>query len=311
MSDSNLLVILGPTASGKTHLAVQLARHLSGEIISADSRQVYRGLDIGSGKDLDEYEEIRYHLIDIVDPGYEFNVFDYQNCFFTAFNDLTKRNKLPILAGGSALYVDSVLDSYQLLAVPENPELRIQLSKRNHQQLVEHLLKLKPQQHNTTDLIDTKRLIRAIEIAEAEQAANTEKKLLPELRPFIIGINWQREIIRERITKRLKYRLENGMIEEVQNLHQGGVSWETLNYYGLEYRFVARYLQHLISHDEMFQKLNTAIHQFAKKQSTWLRRLQRNGHIIHWVEGTEDVVKQSTEIIKNNQICFSTHHKDN
>ena len=295
MTKYNLLVILGTTASGKTNLAVQLARELNGEIISADSRQVYCGLDIGSGKDIEEYEEIPYHLIDIVEPGYEFNVFDFQQHFFQAFEDVKQRGKLPVMAGGSSLYVDSILSGYQMVKVDNNPVLRQQLASYSDQQLVDELLRLKPNQHNTTNLLERDRLIRAIEIAEGEANANLPP--LPDIQPLILAIKWERETTRQRITQRLKHRLENGMIEEVQNLHQQGVSWQTLEYYGLEYRLVAQLLQKKLNRNDMFQKLNTAIHQFAKKQDTWLRRLQKKGHQIHWVDGTADVYQQSLDVL--------------
>ncbi len=298
MSKFNLLVILGPTASGKTQLAVQLARQFDGEILSADSRQVYRGLDIGSGKDLEEYEEIPYHLIDIVNPGYEFNIFDFQNAFFNAFDDIEKRKKLPVMAGGSALYVDSVLNGYRLVPVPENPLLREQLAHCTHEQLTERLLQLKPNQHNTTDLLERDRLVRAIEIAEGEKNNTTTVPNLPELTPMVIGIHWERSVTRERITQRLKFRLDHGLIEEVEALHKQGVNWQTLEYYGLEYRLVAQYLQNQLSREEMFEKLNIAIHQFSKKQATWLRRLQKNGIHIHWVDGQEDTFTQSMDLIQ-------------
>jgi len=297
MSKFNLLVILGTTASGKTRLAVSLAKQLAGEIISADSRQVYRGLDIGSGKVLEEYEDIPYHLIDIVDPGYEYNVFDFQQHFFQSFKEVTDKGKLPIMAGGSSLYVDSVLNGYRMIKVAENPALRQQLATYDHEQLVERLIAIKPKQHNTTNLLERDRLIRAIEIAEGEQ--NVDIPPLPEIRPIIFAIKWERAITRQRITKRLKHRLENGMIEEVQNLHDNGVSWSTLEYYGLEYRLVAQYLQKKLNYNDMFQKLNTAIHQFAKKQDTWLRRLQKNGQQIHWLDGTENITNEALQLIEN------------
>jgi len=295
MTKYNLLVILGTTASGKTKLAVHLARKLNGEIISADSRQVYRGLDIGSGKDLEEYEEIPYHLIDIVEPGYEFNIFDFQQLFFQAFEDVKQRGKLPVMAGGSSLYVDSILSGYQMVKVAENPVLRQQLASYSDEQLVNELLRLKPNQHNTTNLLERDRLIRAIEIAEGETNANLPP--LPDIHPLILAVKWEREITRLRITHRLKHRLENGMIDEVKNLHQQGVSWQTLEYYGLEYRLVAQFLQKQLNRNDMFQKLNTSIHQFAKKQDTWLRRLQKKGHHIHWLDGTADVYQQSLDVI--------------
>lgn len=289
----NLLVILGPTASGKTRLAVQLAQQLQGEVLSADSRQVYKGLDIGSGKDLDEYEDVPYHLIDIVDTDYEYNIFDFQRHFVEAFDLINTKQKLPILAGGSALYVDSILKGYRLIEVPKNEALRAKLSLLSDQELIERLLQLKPEQHNTTDLKDRARLVRAIEIAEGEQSANAKLPPFPEIRPFIIGIKWDRPKLRERITLRLKERLEQGLIEEVEQLHAQGTSWETLDFYGLEYRFVGQYLQGKITKNDMFQKLNSAIHQFAKKQDTWLRRLERSGFNIHWLDGEQDTFLQA------------------
>lgn len=297
MSAFNLLVILGTTASGKTKLAVELARFLNGEVMSADSRQVYKGLDIGSGKDLDEYQEIPYHLIDIVEPGYEYNIFDFQRDFISAFEDITTRNKLPLLAGGSALYVDSIIKGYRLVEVPKNTELRTELAKLDHNSLVERLKQLKPNVHNTTDLIDKQRLIRAIEIAIGEQNTPENVAYLPKLTPFITAIDWQRNIVKQRITLRLKERLEQGLIEEVEQLHQQGVSWETLNFYGLEYRFVAQYLQGQLSKNDMFQKLNSAIHLFSKKQGTWLRRLEKNGTKIHWLDGNQSTLEQAMKKI--------------
>lgn len=293
----NLLVVLGCTASGKTKLAVELAKQLNGEVISADSRQVYRGLDIGSGKDLEEYQDVPYHLIDIVDPGYEFNIFDFQRHFVQAFDDINQRNKLPVLAGGSALYVDSILKGYRLVEVPKNDSLRAELAPLSDQALVDKLLTLKPQQHNSTDLTERARTIRAIEIAIGEQAADASLPPFPEIKPFILGIEWQRSEVRERITMRLKQRLEQGLVEEVERLNNQGVSWQTLEFYGLEYRFVAQYLQGQITKNDLFQKLNSAIHQFAKKQETWLRRLQKNGFEIHWLDGKQDTFRQAMAVL--------------
>tara|TARA_B110000438_G_scaffold300916_1_gene354465 strand:+ start:669 stop:1580 length:912 start_codon:yes stop_codon:yes gene_type:complete len=297
MSAFNMLVVLGSTASGKTKLAVELARMLNGEVISADSRQVYRGLDIGSGKDLDEYQEIKHHLIDIVDPGYEYNIFDFQQDVINAYEKISNKNKLTIMAGGSALYVDSILKGYRLIEVPENKTLRATLDKLSHEQLIEQLLQLKPNLHNTTDLIERERLVRAIEIALGEQAAKNKKNDFPEFKSIIFAIKWPREVIRERITLRLKQRMEQGLIEEVEQLHAQGVSWETLYFYGLEYRYIAQHLQGQLSKNDCFQKLNSAIHQFSKKQDTWLRRLERNGAKIHWLEGDKDVLAQAMSVI--------------
>lgn len=299
MSAFNMLVVLGSTASGKTKLAVALAQMLNGEIISADSRQVYRGLDIGSGKDLDEYQDIKHHLIDIVDPGYEYNIFDFQQNVIDAYQEITNKNKLAIMAGGSALYVDSILKGYRLIEVPENIALRASLATLSHDDLVNKLQKLKPNLHNTTDLIDRDRLVRAIEIAQGEHDAQGSHNDFPDLKPLIFAIRWPREVIRQRITERLKVRMEQGLIEEVAQLHAQGVSWETLYFYGLEYRFIAQHLQGQLSKNDCFQKLNSAIHQFSKKQDTWLRRLERNGTNIHWLDGDKDVLAQAVKIVAN------------
>ncbi len=288
----NLLVVLGPTASGKTHLAVQAARHLSGEILSADSRQVYRGLDIGSGKDLNEYDTTPYHLIDVVEPGYEYSLFDFVKAFNKAFGEIRKRNRLPILTGGTGLYLDAVLQGYKLVAVEENPVLRQELESLSLPVLEERLRQLQPEQHNTTDLGDRSRLIRAIEIAEGQQRTGIQSIALPQLTPLVFGLRWPRDLLRQRITRRLQERLDHGLIEEVASLHEGGVSWETLDYYGLEYRFVAQYLRGQINRNDLFQKLNSAIHKFAKRQETWFRRMERQGVVIHWLNGEEDPIAE-------------------
>jgi len=300
MSAFNMLVVLGSTASGKTKLAVELAKMLNGEIISADSRQVYRGLDIGSGKDLEEYQDIKHHLIDIVDPGYEYNIFDFQQHVIDAYEKINQQNKLAIMAGGSALYVDSILKGYRLIEVPENTELRASLATLSHEQLTQKLIQLKPNLHNTTDLIERDRLVRAIEIAQGEQDAHDQINDFPALKPLVFAIKWPREVIRQRITERLKVRMEQGLIEEVQQLHAQGVSWETLYFYGLEYRFIAQHLQGQLTKNDCFQKLNSAIHQFSKKQDTWLRRLERNGTKIHWLDGDKDVLAQAMKVIATN-----------
>ncbi len=288
----NLLVVLGPTASGKTHLAVQAARQLDGEIISADSRQVYRGLDIGSGKDLDEYGEIPYHLIDVVAPGYEFSLFDFSRSFCDAFREIRGRGRLPILAGGTGLYLDAVLRGYELVAVNRNMALRKQLESLSLETLQERLRGLRPELHNTTDLVDRSRLIRAIEIAEGERRSGSQPLPMPALAPEVFGLRWPRELLRQRITARLRQRLEHGLIEEVAGLHASGVSWQTLDYYGLEYRFVADHLQGKLNRNDLFQKLNSAIHHFAKRQETWFRRMERQGVVIHWLDATGDPVTE-------------------
>lgn len=288
----NLLVVLGPTASGKTNLAVQAARHFDGEIISADSRQVYRGLDIGSGKDLDEYGDIPYHLIDIVDPGHEFSVFEFLQGFSQAYQKIKSRNRLPILAGGTGLYLDAVLQGYELVAVSENQGLRRELELLSVTGLQQRLQAMRPELHNTTDLQDRARLTRAIEIATGEELAATQPVPLPELTPVVFGLRWPRDILRQRITLRLRERLEHGMIEEVERLHAEGVSWATLDFYGLEYRFVAQYLQGRLNRNDLFQKLNSAIHQFAKRQDTWFRRMERRGVAIHWLNAEKNPVSE-------------------
>ena len=293
----NLLTILGPTASGKTRLAVALAQELSGEIISADSRQVFRQMDIGSGKDLHEYGEVPYHLIDIIDPGQEFSVFAFQRLFIQAFEEVTARCKLPVLCGGTGLYLDAALRGYRMVEVPENSSLRAELAQKSDQELIVMLLQLVPNQHNNSDLTDRNRTIRAIEIASFESQAREEEPF-PAVQPLIIGIQWERTLLRQRITKRLRQRLETGLLEEVKNLHASGIPWERLEYYGLEYRFVAAFLQGKMNRNDLFQKLNAAIHDFAKRQETWFRRMERNGVVINWVDGAGDVVEQAREIIK-------------
>lgn len=287
----NLLVILGPTASGKTRLGTAAARLLNGEIISADSRQVFRGMDMGTGKDLDEYGGVPYHLIDILDPGEEFSVFAFQRLFNEAFAGIRGRGRLPILVGGTGLYLDAVLRGYRLVEVPENPALRRELAELPLEELRERLLGLTPRLHNSTDLIDRDRLLRAIEIATFERTVVEAKApALPELHPLVFGIRFERELLRRRITERLKARLGGGMIEEVERLLAAGVPSERLDWYGLEYRFVTRYLRGELNRNDMFQKLNAAIHEFAKKQENWFRRMERDGVEIIWLDGNGDTL---------------------
>lgn len=287
----NLIVILGPTASGKTRLAAKLAGELGSEIISADSRQVYRGMDIGTGKDLAEYVvdgiSVPYHLIDIVDPSHEFSVFEYQRRFFECFSEISGRGILPIMVGGSGLYIESVLKGYRMLEVPPNVSLRKELETENMETLAGRLLGLNPAIHNTTDLKDRKRLVRAIEIALHSRDHDSEEVPIPLIKPQVIGVRWNRGILRQRITERLKERFDMGMVGEVERLHASGVSWEKLNFFGLEYRYIGLYLQERLNYNEMFQKLNTRIHQFAKRQETWFRRMERQGITIHWVEDAD------------------------
>jgi tRNA dimethylallyltransferase len=285
--NTNLIVILGPTATGKTSVAVDVARRFDGEIISADSRQVFRGMDIGTGKDLDEYGSVPHHLIDIADPGEEYNVFRFQREFFEAFEDIQARGKLPIGCGGTGMYLEAVLKGYRLIEVPQNPALRAELEPLGIDELARRLTELKPVQHNTSDLIERPRLVRAIEIAMGEIAAG-DPEPLPEVRPMVFGLRCPREEVRRRITRRLKQRLNQGMVEETERLLATGVEHGSLEFYGLEYRFLSRMLRGELSREEMFKQLNTAIHKFAKRQETWFRRMEKRGTKIHWVDGAGD-----------------------
>ncbi|MBI2354314.1 MAG: tRNA (adenosine(37)-N6)-dimethylallyltransferase MiaA [Deltaproteobacteria bacterium] len=295
----NLLTILGPTASGKTRLAVALARELDGEIISADSRQVFRRMDIGSGKDLGEYGDVPYHLIDILDAGGEFSVFAFQRLFLDACADISARGRLPVLCGGTGLYLDAALRRYRLPEVPEDAGLRRELDGKRDAELVAMLRELRPGQHNSTDLLERSRTIRAIEIARFEREHPESAAAMPEIRPLVIGIRWERAELRRRITERLRQRLEGGMIEEVERLHASGIAWERLDYYGLEYRFVGAFLRGELDRGGMFQSLNSAIHAFAKRQETWFRRMERNGLVVHWVNGAGDPLAEAWEVIRS------------
>lgn len=289
------IVLLGPTASGKTRLGVALARELNGEIISADSRQVYRGMDIGTGKDLAEYGDVPYHLIDILEPGEDFNVFLFQKLCFAAMDEIRGRKRLPVIVGGTGLYLDAVLRTYRMVEVPDNPDLRRELADFSPEELAARLLEVNPRLHNTTDLLDRDRLLRAIEIAEYEQSHEPEP--LPEIRPIVFGVRWERSVLRQRITTRLKERLAAGLIEEVAELHRQGVPYETLEFYGLEYRFVARHLKGELNRNDLFQKLNSAIHDFAKRQDTWFRRMERQGTEIHWLDGGGELLQEALAIV--------------
>ncbi len=284
----NLITILGPTATGKTRLAAALAAMIGGEIISADSRQVYRGMDIGTGKDIEDYQyngvEVPYHLIDIVDPGYEYNIFEYQRDFSQAFNKIIQNDKVPILAGGSGLYLDAVINGYELAHVPEDAFLRKRLERFTDDELKEKLISFGGL-HNTTDLVDRNRMIRAIEIKEFEKL-NPDKKLeMPKIDSVTFGISFDRQEIRKRITDRLLYRLEHGMLEEVEKLLNNGLQPGQLTFYGLEYKWLTLYVTGQITYDAMFANLNTAIHQFAKRQMTWFRRMEKRGTKIYWIDG--------------------------
>lgn len=300
MKSPELIVILGPTASGKTRLAALLSDSVGGEIISADSRQVYRGMNLGTGKDYKDYivdgKPVAYHLIDIAEPGEDYNVFRFQQDFYAAFNDIVSRDKLPILCGGTGLYIESVLGKYSLSNVPENKPLRAALMHLSQQELSEYLRRLKPV-HNTTDLLDHERTLRAIEIATHE-SGQPSQPLNTSINAFIFGLNPGREQVRMRITTRLQQRLKEGMIEEVQGLVERGVTMQMLDYYGLEYRYIARYIAGLISYDQMFARLNIAIHQFAKRQMTWFRRMERIGFVIHWLDKNMSDPEKVAHIIK-------------
>lgn len=284
----NLLCVLGPTASGKTSLAVRLAAELNGEVVSADSRQVYKGMDIGTGKDLEEYnyegKPVPFHLIDLVEAGYKYNVFEYQQDFLRVWEDCRKRDVFPVLCGGSGLYLEAVLKGYQLLPVPVNEVLREQLKNKALPELSRMLATYK-KMHNTTDVDTVKRAVRAIEIEEYYRSHARAEKEFPELRALVIGVQVDREVRRKRITQRLQDRLKQGMVEEVKNLLDQGIPAEDLIYYGLEYKYITLYLTGTLGYEEMVEKLNIAIHQFAKRQMTWFRKMEKAGIRINWIDG--------------------------
>ncbi|MGM0496474.1 MAG: tRNA (adenosine(37)-N6)-dimethylallyltransferase MiaA [Bacteroidota bacterium] len=300
----DIIVVLGPTASSKTAFAAKLAREMNGEVISADSRQVYRKMDIGTGKDYDDYVvdgvSVPYHLIDIYPPGYKYNVYEYQKDFLEAYEDIKSRKKMPVLCGGTGMYIEAVLKGYKLIHVPPDEELRTRLKSKTLEELKEILLSYTDQLHNTTDLTSKKRAIRAVEIAKYYADHPEQDLSYPTIRPLILGIKFDRPTQRKRITRRLESRLENGMIEEVENLMKSGLSKDDLMYYGLEYKYLALYLTGELTYNQMFEKLNTAIHQFAKRQITYFRRMQKNGLDIHWLDGhmsMEEKLRRTDEII--------------
>lgn len=282
----NIITILGPTAVGKTVLAAKLARKFNGEIISADSRQVYKGMDIGTGKDLDDYivenYEVPYHLIDVISPEEEFDLYKFTQHFITAFEDITNRNKIPFLVGGTGLYLHSILSGYNLAAVDFKSKRAEELSKLNKQELTNILLSNKTDLHNTTDLTDKKRIIKAILIAEH---SSEKGNINPGVNSLTIGVKLEREEIKKRITKRLKERLQNGMIEEAEKLIDSGITHDKLQFFGLEYKYLSLYLQGKLNYNDMYQKLNSAIHNFAKRQMTWFRKMENEGIIINWING--------------------------
>lgn len=316
MGKYNCIVLLGPTAVGKTAIGVQLASHFKGEIISADSRQTYRGLDIGSGKDLKDYfadgKPVPYHMIDIVDLSTEYNVFHYQQDFYRVFDSLIKRNVLPVIVGGTGMYLDAVVRNYELVDVPEDPVLRKKLESKSLEELGEIYLKMKPDLHTKVDLLERDRVIRGIEIylGHQEPRASELRAMMyprPDIRPLIMGTTFDRALVRQNIETRLKERLEEGMLDEVKSLHDGGVTWERLEKLGLEYRYCAMYLQGKFeSKEKMFEELFISIRQFAKRQETWFRFMEKNGVEINWLPAVQDkqtrieaAVKLAAEYFQN------------
>jgi tRNA dimethylallyltransferase len=294
------IVILGPTASGKTRLAALVANKINGEIISADSRQVYRGMNLGTGKDYEDYivegNKIPYHLVDIVEPGEEYNLFRFQQDFLKAYRDILNRQKTPVLCGGTGLYLEAVLSGYKLSEAPKDETLRTFLASKTQEELNYYLVSLRPL-HNTTDTLDRERTIRAIEVATYANEHEQNATSFPEINPIVFGVRYERKTLRERITQRLMQRLGNGMIEEVAELIQQGITHDKLAYYGLEYRYISEHLEGKIQFDEMFKLLNTAIHQFAKRQMTWFRRMERKGLKIHWMPGEISTEEKLSAII--------------
>ena len=307
-----MITILGPTASGKTPLAAALAVRIGGEIISADSRQVYRKMDIGTGKDLGDYVvrsqesgdsiNVPYHLIDIREPGTKYNLFEYQQDFFDVYQTIRSRGVVPILCGGTGLYIEAVLKGYHLSPVPQNQALRDSLGGKTLAELTEMLKELKvktgSKMHNTTDVDSCQRAIRAIEIETYNVEHPMPRRELPPVDSLIIGVNIDRELRREKITRRLKVRLEEGMVDEVKALLDEGIPAEDLIYYGLEYKFLTEYLTGQLTYDEMFSRLEIAIHQFAKRQMTWFRGMERRGFEIHWIDATLPMEEKIERIIQ-------------
>lgn len=284
----DLLVITGPTASGKTRLAAAVADAVGGEIISADSRQVYRRMDLGTGKDYKDYiingKSVPCHLIDIAEPGYKYNVFEYQRDFMMVFNDLKVRGVFPVVCGGSGMYIDSIVSGYRMFEVPRDTSLRSSLEKKSMEELTE-ILKTYRKPHNITDLDTKKRVIRAIEIEQYHSSFREKQSSFPDLKSLIVGVSVERDTRRKRISSRLRQRLEDGMVEEVKRLLEEGVSEESMIYYGLEYKYIYLFLAGKLGYDEMVKSLETAIHQFAKRQMTWFRGMERRGIKIHWIDG--------------------------
>ena len=296
----DLVTILGPTASGKTTLAAALAYRLNAEIISGDSRQVYRRMDLGTGKDLADYvvdgKRIPYHLIDIVEPGYKYNVFEFQRDFLQAYDEIRQRGVLPILCGGTGMYIESVLKGYKLLPVPENQELRASLADKSLDELTTILAGYK-KLHNSTDVDTVKRAIRAIEIEEYYRQQPVSAREFPAINSLVIGVDIDRDLRRAKITRRLKQRLDEGMVDEVRALLDAGIPAEDLIYYGLEYKYLTLYAVGQLTYDEMFHQLEIAIHQFAKRQMTWFRGMERRGFNIHWIDASLPMEQKVEEIV--------------
>lgn len=307
MNRYELITIIGPTASGKTTFAAALANHLDTEIISADSRQIYRSMDIGTGKDLADYvvngKPVPYHLIDICDPGYKYNVFEYQHDFFRVYEEIRQRGKLPILCGGTGMYVEAVLKGYKLLDVPPNPALRASLQGKSLTELEQILAGYKTL-HNKTDVDSAQRAIRAIEIEEYYQKEAPDVNEYDPINSLIIGIDIDRELRREKISRRLRSRLDEGMVDEVRKIIESGVKPEDLIYYGLEYKFLTLYILGELSYEEMVSQLEIAIHQFAKRQMTWFRGMERRGSHIHWLDATlptEDKIAETVKLLNRDE----------
>ncbi len=297
----NLVTVLGHTARGKTRFAACLAEKLDGEVISADSRQVYRQMDLGTGKDYGDYlvngKTVPVHLIDIHAPGYEYNVFEYQRDFIRVFQEMEARDCLPVLCGGSGLYIEAVLKGYQLIRVPVNHKLREKLALESMEELVSKLEDFKIL-HNKTDIVDRKRLVRALEIEIYYRDHPELDKGMPEIRPLVLGIKFDRLSRRRRISQRLAERLDRGMVAEVRSLLESGVSHGKLAYYGLEYKYISAYISGRITYDDMFSQLETAIHRFAKRQMTWFRKMERSGVKIHWFDGYQPLEEKIDKALK-------------
>jgi tRNA dimethylallyltransferase len=303
---SKLIVVTGPTATGKTNFAAHLSDRLNGEVISADSRQVYRGMDLATGKDKDDYlvegRQVPYHLVDSLDPGYEYNVFEFQRDFLKVYADIVRRGRMPVLCGGTGLYIESILKGYRLVRVGENERLRTKLEKMTMEEL-EAVLRNYKTPHNVTDTGDRQRLMRAIEIQDHYSRLPVEDIAFPQFEATVLGIAFERTELRARITSRLRERLDRGMADEVRVLLDQGLTPDQLKFYGLEYRYLTQYVVGEISYEEMFRRLNTAIHQFAKRQMTWFRKMERAGTKIHWLDGrlsAQERLDKALEILQDN-----------